>query len=222
MARSEDMEQRQIIEARRQAFVAWMQRMGITQAEVSRRTGIPKTTLSSYVNGQSSSLLGTNQEKIARAFATSPDVIFNLQSKSGTIGVFGFLGAGLMVNPVISYDDAPIREVGHDMIIDPAMRYVAFEIVGHPIPAVEPGWLAICCRADGTPPADYVGHICVVDTVDGERLMRRLRQGYTEGCFNLESLDGSPVMEDVCLTRAVRLVGYREPAGLLTDHANAA
>ena len=71
MTSSQDM-----AEARRAAFVAWMEREGVSQSAVSRATGIPKTTLSSSVSGRSNSLLGTNQDKIASAFGTTLETIF--------------------------------------------------------------------------------------------------------------------------------------------------
>ena len=46
-------------------------------------------------------------------------------------------------------------------------------------------------------PEDLLNAPCLVDTADGQRLFKRLRRGYTPGRYNLESWDGSPIIEDV-------------------------
>ena len=80
--------------------------------------------------------------------------------------------------------------------LDPEEEYVAFEIEGYSMPPAEPGWLVVFRKIEVTPD-DLLNAPCLVDTKDGRRLFKRLRKGYAPGRYNLESWDGSPVIEDI-------------------------
>jgi AcrR family transcriptional regulator len=191
------------IEGRRRAFKEWMEVNALSVAEIARRADIPPTTLYSYLDGKSQSLKGTTQEKIAQAFDVSVETLFS--SRSGArreIGVWGKIGARADVFPLSDYASDPMYEVALPPTLDPDEEYVAFEIEGFSMPPAEPGWLAVFRKIECTP-EDLLNSPCLVDTADGRRLFKRLRRGYTAGRYNLESWDGSPLMEDVQVVSAL-------------------
>jgi hypothetical protein len=188
------------IESRREAFNAWVQSNGPTIADVARRAQVPQTTLYSYASGKSQSLKGITQEKIASAYRVRVEDLFSGSLTSQPeIGVWGKIGARAEIYPLSDYTSDPMYQVQLPATLDPEEDYVAFEIEGYSMPPAEPGWLVVFRKTEVTPD-DLLNAPCLVDTADGRRLFKRLRKGYAPGRYNLESWDGSPVLEDVAVT----------------------
>ncbi len=188
------------VDSRRAAFNAWVQSHGPTIADVARKAQVPQTTLYSYASGKSQSLKGITQEKIASAYRTRVEELFSgAQSAQPEIGVWGKIGARAEIYPLSDYTSDPMYQVQLPATLDSEEEYVAFEIEGYSMPPAEPGWLVVFRKSEVTP-EDLLNAPCLVDTADGRRLFKRLRKGYTPGRYNLESWDGSPIMEDVEIT----------------------
>jgi hypothetical protein len=188
------------IESRRDAFNAWVQANGPTIADVARRAGVPQTTLYSYASGKSQSLKGITQEKVATAYRVRVEDLFSGASTvQPEIGVWGKIGARAEIYPLSDFTSDPMYQVQLPATLDSEEEYVAFEIEGYSMPPAEPGWLVVFRKSEVTPD-DLLNAPCLVDTADGRRLFKRLRKGYTPGRYNLESWDGSPIMEDVEIT----------------------
>jgi transcriptional regulator with XRE-family HTH domain len=188
------------IESRRRAFFSTLQDRGLTVAELARRSGIPPSTLYSYRDGKAQSLNGINQEKIASALNMTVDELFREAPQSTReIGVWGKIGARAEVYPLSDYASAPMYEVALPPTLDPGEEYVAFEIEGFSMPPAEPGWVVLFRKIEARP-EDLINSPVLVDTKDGRRLFKRLRRGYEDGLYNLESWDGSPLMENVEIT----------------------
>ncbi|HTK34513.1 MAG TPA: hypothetical protein VL358_04395 [Caulobacteraceae bacterium] len=185
------------IENRRAAFNAWVLEHGPTVADVARRAGVPQTTLYSYASGKSQSLKGITQEKVASAYRVRVEDLFGAApSPNPEIGVWGKIGARAEIYPLTDYTSDPMYQVQLPATLDAEEEYVAFEIEGYSMPPAEPGWLVVFRKTEVTP--DHLLNApCLVDTKDGRRLFKRLRKGYAPGRYNLESWDGSPVIEDV-------------------------
>jgi AcrR family transcriptional regulator len=191
------------IENRRSAFKAWMAANELTPAEIARRAKVPATTLYSYLDGKSQSMKGTTQEAIATAFGVAVETLFTFGSELGRdIGVWGKIGARADVFPLSDFSNNPMYEVALPPGLSPDEEFVAFEIEGFSMPPAEPGWLAVF-RLANIPIEDLINTACLVDTEDGRRLFKRLRRGYAPGLYNLESWDGSPLIEDVRVTAAL-------------------
>lgn len=191
------------VENRRRAFREWMTAKNLTAAEVARRATIPPTTLYSFLDGKSQSLKGATEQKIASAFGIPVEVLFTSGSDlRREVGVWGKIGAGAEVYPLSDYTDAPMYEVTLPPGLDPDDEYVGFEIEGFSMPPAEPGWVVIFRRVESEV-EDLVNSPCLIDTEDGRRLFKRLRRGYAPGRYNLESWDGSPLIEDVHVLRAL-------------------
>ena len=188
------------IETRRAAFNAWVQAHGPTIADVARRAQVPQTTLYSYASGKSQSLKGITQEKIASAYRTRVEELFGrFGSAQPEVGVWGKIGARAEIYPLSDYISDPMYQVQLPATLNAEEEYVAFEIEGYSMPPAEPGWLVVFRKIEVTP-EDLLNAPCLVDTADGRRLFKRLRKGYTPGRYNLESWDGSPIIEDVEIT----------------------
>jgi hypothetical protein len=185
------------IESRRAAFNAWVREHGPTIADVARRAQVPQTTLYSYASGKSQSLKGITQEKIASAYHVRVEDLFGAAPAAvPDVGVWGKIGARAEIYPLSDYTSDPMYQVQLPAALDPDEEYVAFEIEGYSMPPAEPGWLVVFRKIEVTP-EDLLNAPCLVDTADGQRLFKRLRRGYTPGRYNLESWDGSPIIEDV-------------------------
>lgn len=185
-----------MIDNRRDSFKAWMAANDLTVAEVARKAQVPPTTLYSYLDGKSQSLKGINEEKIATAFATTTERLFTSDSDlKRDLGVWGKIGAKAEIYPLSDYSSDPMYEVALPPGLETDEDYVAFEIEGFSMPPAEPGWLAIFRKIETTP-EDLINSPCLVDLADGRRLFKRLKRGYSPGRYNLESWDGSPLIED--------------------------
>ena len=185
------------IDSRRAAFNAWVAQHGPTIADVARRAGVPQTTLYSYASGKSQSLKGITQEKIASAYQVRMEELFgDTRSPNPEVGVWGKIGARAEIYPLTDYISDPMYQVQLPATLNPDEEYVAFEIEGYSMPPAEPGWLVVFRKIEVTPD-DLLNAPCLVDTKDGRRLFKRLRKGYSAGRYNLESWDGSPMIEDI-------------------------
>ena len=185
------------VDSRRTAFNAWVAEHGPTVADVARRAGVPQTTLYSYASGKSQSLKGITQEKIASAYRVRVEDLFgDSRAPNPDIGVWGKIGARAEIYPLTDYISDPMYQVQLPATLNPEEEYVAFEIEGYSMPPAEPGWLVVFRKIEVTP-EDLLNAPCLVDTKDGRRLFKRLRKGYAPGRYNLESWDGSPVIEDI-------------------------
>jgi transcriptional regulator with XRE-family HTH domain len=185
------------IDSRRAAFNAWVQVHGPTVADVARRAGVPQTTLYSYASGKSQSLKGITQEKIAAAYRVPVETLFGGgPTTQPEVGVWGKIGARAEIYPIADYVSDPMYQVQLPATLNPEEDYVAFEIEGYSMPPAEPGWLVVFRKSE-VMPDDLLNAPCLVDTKDGQRLFKRLRKGYAPGRYNLESWDGSPIIEDV-------------------------
>lgn len=184
-------------ENRREAFRTWMASKGLTVAEIARAADVKPTTLYSFLDGKSRSLNADNQAKIAQAFSTSVEMLFTFgQHSQRDVGVWGKIGTGAEIYPLTDYTNDPMYEVALPPTLDPSEEYVAFEVDGFSMPPAEPGWLVVFRKIECTP-EDLINSPCLVDTGDGKRLFKKLRRGYSPGRYNLESWDGSPLIEDV-------------------------
>jgi len=185
------------LDQRRESFLRWITTEGTNIAKIAAKTGIPRTTLYGYARGDAQTLKGHVEQAIAQAFGTTTERIFNDRTPLGRVGVFGKIGARADVYPIDDdHRDTPMYEVPMPAGVDPDGDYVAFEIEGFSMPPAEPGWLVYFRKVEVTPD-DLLNSPCLVDLADGRRLFKRLRRGYAPGLYNLESWDGSALIENV-------------------------
>jgi hypothetical protein len=190
------------IQRRREAFIRWQQASGLTVAAIYRASGVPESTIRSYINGKADSLKGTTQALIAAAYGVSTADLFGDNQSVNRLGVFGRIGAKGDVFSVDRDSDAPMYDLDLSPAPGASEDFVGFEIDGFSMPPAGPGWI-IMFRRKALPPQDLVGTPCMVRLTDGRRYFKRLRRGYAAGKWNLESWDGSPLIEDVEISEAL-------------------
>ena len=81
------------IQRRREAFIRWQQARGLTVAAIYRASGVPESTIRSYINGKADSLKGTTQALIAAAYGVSTSDLFGDNESVNRLSVFGRIGA---------------------------------------------------------------------------------------------------------------------------------
>lgn len=190
------------VSRRREAFIRWKEANKLSIAAINRASKVPESTIRSYINGQSNSLKGTTQDLITSAYGVTTAEVFGDALPLPKVGVFGRIGAKADVFPADTDGDDPVYETELPVTLDPAEEYIGFEIDGFSMPPAEPGWVVIFLRKE-VALDDLVNFPCMVQLEDGRRLFKRLRRGYAEGRWNLESWDGSPLIEDVLIQHAL-------------------
>lgn len=193
--------------ARAAAFKAWMARNGTNTKRVSERAGVTYTTLASFVQGDTRSLKGENEQKIADAFDAPADEIFAGGVGVALVRIIGRVGANpddqiVMTSAQESYDYVPLPPGG-------TTDSVALEVHGHSMRGFADDGSLIYFEIQRTPPSeDMLGNIVIVETLDGRVLLKRLLRGSERGLFDLESANG-PTLHDV------RLAWAAEPTAII-------
>ncbi len=217
-------------DAQRDAFKRAMARLGLkTAADIARRTGIPQTTIRSYLNGQADSLSARNEKKIAEATGLTLAQLYDEDTIATRqcVWVVGFIGIG----GVVSYmqgDDRPsgrrepqkpfefdtiqgLYEVRSPPGLPENRTYIAYELRGFPMRPAKDRWVLYFLKHEDGDLADLIGEPCIVQTTDGRSLFRVLRPGYAAGRFNLESWDGTDLETDVEIKSAHLYVAQARP-----------
>lgn len=189
---------------RRDAFVAWMALLGVNTTQVAKAAGISYTTLASFVQGDTRSLKGENETKIANAYDVPIAEIFEGSSARPrprrTVPLVGYVGAGAEAH---YYERADLGEVDAPDSATP--QTVAAEIKGPSLGPIFDTWLIFWDDVRTPVTTDQIGRLCIVGLVDGKVLVKRLRHA-TEGRYHLES-NAEPTMYDQEVSWAARVTG---------------
>jgi len=68
--------------ARRKSFIAWMESRRLKRRDIERDSGVPYTTLASYISGQTDRMQPETEQAIADAYRVHVDDIFKFDAKS--------------------------------------------------------------------------------------------------------------------------------------------
>lgn len=191
------------IAARREAFRRFCQAHG-NVAEVARRSGVPPTTLYSYLKGATDSLKGTTEQKVAAAFGVPVTHLFD-DAPRREVAVAYYVGAGSMVH-AFAEGQGPFDFVeGPEDATDAT---VAAVVRGASMGPWFDGWLVFFddVRRPVTP--DLIGEICVVGLPDGRVLLKKLQASRTRGLYHLLSQFEEP-MTDVEVEWAAKVTMMR-------------
>lgn len=176
------------------AFKAWMAERSTNTKQVAAKSGVPYTTLASFVQGDTQSLKGDNEELISRAYDATPSEIF-AGGAGNYVRIIGRVGAdaeGTVIQTAAqeTYDMAPIPPGG-------TRDSVALEVVGHSMRAIAEDGSLIYFEDQRNPPTpDMLGYYVICELEDGRVLFKRLLRGSAPNVFMLESQMGPPI-EDV-------------------------
>lgn len=190
------------------AFREWMVAMGTNTRQVAQRSGVPYTTLASFVQGDTQSLKGENEELIAHAYGLSASEIF-----AGATGeyapIIGRVGADTEGTVIFSTGDvadeeAPIPPGGTE-------KAVGLRVVGHSMRGVaDDGALIFFENQQHPPTPDLLNYVCAVELSDGRVLVKRLLKGSRPGAYDLESIVG-PTLADVTVRWAAEITAVIPP-----------
>lgn len=87
---------------RAMAFKSWMKANSTNGKQVALRSGVPYSTIASFVQGDTQSLKGDTEEKLLKAFGANGAEMFGgttVEKPSRTIPVVSWVAAGRMVEP---------------------------------------------------------------------------------------------------------------------------
>lgn len=181
-----------------------MERTGRNVAEVARHSGVPQTTLYSFLSGKAASLKATTEARVAASYNVTIDEMFGANLPAAFVAVRGKVGARAEVYPLDEASE-PAYQVALPPTLEATGDYVAFEIEGFSMPPARPGWVIIF-RNQSADPFEMIGYPVLVDLEDGRRLFKIMRRGYEPGRWNLESWDGSEPIENVRITACLPFV----------------
>lgn len=175
------------------AFIAWMDRAGTNTTQVSKRSSVTYSTLASFVQGDTQSLKGTTEEMVAEAFGVSTTEIF-AGAAGQLVPIIGRVGADPEGTVVYSTG----QETGDMAPIPPGgtSKARALYVRGHSMRGVADDGALIFFEDQRSPPTpDLLGYPCIVETEDGQVLVKRLLKGSAPKLYDLESING-PTLSD--------------------------
>lgn len=175
------------------AFQRWMASVGTNTTQVSKRSGVPYTTLASFVQGDTQSLKGENEDLITEAFGASASEVF-AGALSQLVPVIGRVGADAEGTVVYSTG----QDTGDLTPIPPGgtIQSRGLFVRGHSMRGLADDGALIYFEDQKSPPTpDLLGYVCVVETEDGLVLVKRLLKGSEPKLYDLESVNG-PTLED--------------------------
>lgn len=193
-----------VIDERRSAFRRFVEDRG-SVAVVARRSGVPATTIYSYLGGKSDSLKGTTEEKIAAAFDVPIALLFGGDGGQREVAVAYYVGAGSEVRAVndgqgpFDYVEAPDYATA---------ATVAARVEGSSMGPWFDGWLVFYDDVRSPVEADMIGEICVVGLEDGRVLLKKVQAARELGLFHLHSQFEEPIT-DVSIRWAAKVTGMR-------------
>lgn len=163
----------------------------------ARRFGWAIPTYLAHENGSR----GFNVERArgyARAFKVNAAWLLTGEgsaSSNSMVPVSGYVGAGA----VIYAADESIGPRGIEEVdLPPGMYgdYLAFKVRGDSnYPAYRNSEI-IFVKKEGGPPDEFVNRECVLQTIDGRRLLKTLTQGSERGHFTLISFNAPPMVDE--------------------------
>lgn len=111
------------------------------------------------------------------------------------VPVSGYVGAGAVIYPA---DESIGPEGIEEVDLPPGMYgdYLAFKVRGDSnYPAYRDSEI-IFVRKGGGPPDEFLNRECVIQTVDGRRLLKTLTPGSKRGHFTLISFNAPPMVDE--------------------------
>jgi transcriptional regulator with XRE-family HTH domain len=173
---------------------------GVRQEELADIIGVSRPQYSKYESG-SHEPPEYVIARIADHYAVSPSFLRYGASDSRVIPVTGLVGAGAQIEA---------REIHSDRVVEIPASWTdatAYEVHGLSCWPIYDEHDVIVIRGEQRfNEQECLGRMCIVETVDGIGMVKRLRRGSAPGLYTLES-PNAPAIEDVTLTsaRPVRL-----------------
>ena len=171
--------------------------------------GIPPYTYVQYENGTRG--FTRNAERFAKFFRVDLNWLITGRGEmrgaksTTTIPITGYVGAG---NAIVALDDD--SSLIDEMTFPPKGTIAALRVRGDSqFPRWEDGeW--ILYDTQPVSPRDLLNKFAIVQTMDGERMIKKIRPSAQPDRFNLDSLN-APTIQNVQLLAAWRYIGSLAP-----------
>ena len=166
-------------------------------------------------NGTHDGITTSTLIPLAKALETTPGWLLDGQgdeeaSEALTVPVVGRVGASN--DGLVIFTTA--HETGDVVPIPPGgtMNARALQVTGHSMRGFADDGALLYFEEQRLPPTpDMLGYVVVLETVDGEVLVKRLLRGSRPGLYDLESLSG-PTLHDRELAWAANITAITPPA----------
>lgn len=167
----------------RQRLRQLMREQGLTDAALERRAGIGQGRMREVFSAKHGPRLDT-MVAIANAFGITLTELVEGQTKHGRrVPIIGYVSAG---DGWVSFDgDDAVDEIE---IVLPAGSAVALEVRGDSmVPVYRDGDVLIGTKRPTRNVHNLLGTDCILETITGERYVKFLMKGTSQGRFNLRS-----------------------------------
>lgn len=201
---------------RRAAFSNLLKDLGENPNSLAKKSGVPRSTIVSFLRGQTDSFKGTTESKIAAALRVSVEELYgemkSAPAASLSVTLTGSIGRGLAVAIYAAVVAQPNE--AHEIVIpavEAAPGYLYYRIATEGAPLGPPGWV-IRVLPNPQPPAELVGMTVLAELSDGTRWLGQLRQwGDRPGRYSLYRWNVGEPIDNVVITTVHRVVGSFDP-----------
>lgn len=179
---------------------------GLSQLELAKMAGTSQPQIKRLESGERE-LTAPWAKRLAPYLGVSPvDLIFPEMSKRPlTLNIVGRVGASTDGEVIQETDHGPFGEIQAPLGARGTEAVV--EVSGHSMGIYAPDGSLILYEKRHDPPQDnMLGEVCVVGLRDGRVLVKRLLRGSRRGLFDLESVVGDTLRDQVVEWAAVVLV----------------
>lgn len=179
---------------------------GLNQTELARMAGTSQPQINRLESGERE-LTPTWAKRLAPYLGVSPvDIIFpEMSKKPMTLNIVGRVGASTDGQVIQDTDQGPFGEI--QAPIGARGTEAVVEVSGHSMGIYAPdGSLILYDNRQDPPNENMLGEVCVVGLPDGRALVKRLMRGSRRGLFDLESVVGETMHDQLVNWAAVVLV----------------
>lgn len=179
---------------------------GLSQKDLARMAGTSQPQINRLESGERE-LTAPWAKRLAPHLGVTPvDLIFPEMSKKPlTLNIVGRVGASTDGEVIQETDHGPFGEIQAPLGARGTEAVV--EVSGHSMGIYAPDGSLILYEKRHDPPQDnMLGEVCVVGLRDGRVLVKRLLRGSRRGLFDLESVVGDTLRDQIVEWAAVVLV----------------
>lgn len=184
---------------------ALRERAGLTQDELAKLAGTSQPQVNRLETAERELTVPWAKRFAPHLGVTPAEIIFPEGRKPFTLNIVGRVGASTDGRVVHESDQGPFGEI--QAPIGARGTEAVVEVDGHSMGIYAPDGSLILYEKREDPPQDnMLGEICVVGLPDGRVLVKRLLRGSRRGLFDLESIVGDTIRDQVVSWAAVVLV----------------
>jgi len=194
-------------EKKRKALINLMQRYELKVTAWARSADVREGTLRSFLSGRTRSMRADTEHKLAKALNLTASQMYGESNSTNAtteqVWVKGVVGAGAIIMPLDGMGNGEgIDQVERPPGSKPEEQLEGYRVKGESMPPFDDGAIVYVEVSDAIPGAHLFGKLCIVETRDGEKYLKKVERGYNKGRYNLRSWNGNTLMENTQLLRA--------------------